>query len=251
LSSKGSQLSEIKKILINETAVKPECFDAAASNTECKNQRNASIAGLMVISDEMCVAHVKTIYGNETAYNLTFGSLTNLFAGAAIVAGTQGAKTLFSGIALFSNAERSLINETVYKTMLVTSISKKIREGRLEQRNSMIKRMRENTITDYTMNEAVSNVMEYHNTCTFMFGLEKALEEGNQNGTELKKIAMERQLQKLTMEQRLLQTEYGGDKTKYQVDTGWKSMDSRIKALHEAIQALEVPSVPVQAVSVK
>ena len=241
-----TKLTEIKDSLKNELIgkekVDPSCFDATAT-LSCRSQRNAVIAGLMVVSDEMCVAHVKTIFGNDAAYNLTFGSLTNIFAGAATVAGTSGAKTLFSGLALLSNAERSLINETVYKNMLVTSISKKIREGRLEQRNFMIKRMHEESIVDYTMNEAISNVVHYHGTCTFMYGLEKALEEGNQNGTEQKKLALERQLQKLKFEKKLREIELQNIESKFFTDADWVGMNSRIKSFHEVIQTLEVPVI--------
>lgn len=246
LSSAKSKLSDIKNVLktelVNNDKFDSACFDATAATTTCKNQRNAATAGLMAVSDELCVEHVRSIFGNDAAYNLTFGTITNLFAGAATVAGTRGAKTLFSGIALFSNAERSLVNETVYKTMLATAISKKIREGRIEQRNTIVKHMREDTIEIYTMNEAISNVMEYHNTCSFMYGMEKTLEEGNQNGTELKKLALERQLNKLELEKKLREAELRQEKDKTCIDdVVCNGLSPRITALHQSIQALETP----------
>lgn len=226
----------LKDEIANDNNFDPTCFDGSATAPHCKSQRNAAIAGLMAISDELCVDHVKTIYGNEAAYNLAFGTAANLFSGAATVASSSSAKTLFSSISLFSGAEKSLINETVYKTMLVTSISKKIREGRKDQRNTLVKRLHKDTIADFSMNEAISSVMEYHNTCSFMYGMEKALEEGHQNGTEMKKLALERQLQRLQLE---VQSKGGLKNIKGTADGD--GLESRIKALHEAIMALETP----------
>jgi hypothetical protein len=253
LSEGGSTLTKIKdmlkKELQGEDVFDKNCFDANTTAYECQGQRNAAVAGLMATSDELCLEHARGIYGNEAAYNLGFGTLTNVFAGAATFTGGAAAKEILSSFALISNAERSLINETVYKTMLVTSVSKKIREGRLEQRNAMIKRMRSDNITDYTMNEALLNVLEYHNTCSFMYGLEKALEDGNQNGTELKKLALERQLQKLNLEKKLRENELEVlKKTDSSLikadDADLKGLNLRVKALHDALQALETPALP-------
>lgn len=251
LSKESSTLTDIKEMLQRElkgkNPIDESCFNANTTAYECQGQRNAAVAALMATSDELCLEHARGIYGNEAAYNLGFGTLTNVFAGAATFTGGAAAKEILSSLALISNAERSLINETVYKTMLVTSVSKKIREGRLEQRNAMIKRMRSDNITDYTMNEALLNVLEYHNTCSFMYGLEKALEDGNQNGTELKKLALERQLQKLNLEKKIREKELdalkGSNPSFDQNDSDWSGLNSRVKALHEAIQALEAPDL--------
>lgn len=199
ISTPSSTLKDIKKQLLQEDYVSDKCVPIV-TGTQCKSERNASTAGLIAVSDELCQEHVKTIFGNEAAYNLTLGSFTNLFAGAATVAGSKGAKTLFSSIALFTNAERSLVNETVYKTMLVTSVTRKIREGRVEKRNAILLRMRSDDIYQYTLNESLADVMAYHITCSFMYGLERALEEGTENGAARKRLVFERDLQKAVNE---------------------------------------------------
>jgi hypothetical protein len=201
LKPSDSSLSEIKEELKStflECNSDNKCKQSELPNN--KPQRNAATAGLIIVSDELCQEHVRSIFGNEAAYNLTFGTLTNLFAGAATVAASKGAKTLFSSIALFSNAERSLVNETVYKTMLVTTVTKKIKEGRTEKRIAILQRMRNDDIEQYTLNESISDVMDYHNTCSFMYGLERALEEGTENGAVRKKLVLQREVQNLVNE---------------------------------------------------
>jgi len=73
---------------------------------------------------------MKTILGNEAAFNIVTCTLTNGFSGAATIVAGEITKSVLSGAAFFSNAERSLVNETVYKSELVTAVTKKIRETR-------------------------------------------------------------------------------------------------------------------------
>lgn len=228
-------LTSIKASLISNSAVPQACFENGDEST-CRGPRNAATAGLMAASDEICVTHVRTIYGNEAAYNLTLGTMTNLFAGAAAIAEQASKKSLFSGLALFSSAERSLINETVYKTMLVTAVSRKIREGRLEHRNAILTKLRNETVASYSLTEGVLDVLAYHHTCSFMYGLEKALEEGNQNGTERRKLMLEAELRRLLAESRLVQAQPNSVEQAY-VD----GLKSRITAISKEVQEMSTP----------
>lgn len=162
------------------------CYYDGVNTPQCKTLRNQAVVGLITVADELCLEHFRSIYGNEAAYNLLFGSLTNLFAGAATVASGEATKTLLAGLAAFSSAERSLINETVYKTMVAQAVTKKIRDAKTEQRKAILKKIT-NDIDHYSMDESLLDVIEYHQTCSFMFGLEKALEEGTQNNSDSKR----------------------------------------------------------------
>jgi hypothetical protein len=160
------------------------CFNLTAAATpevkeDCQQKSNMVISDLIAISDEMCQKHLQTIFGNDAAFNVTTGTLTNLFSGASALVGglATSTKSLLSGLALFSNAQRSLVNEEVYKTMLVTAITKKIGETRKKQREAMIQSLK--TGPD-PIHIALLKVTEYHQTCSFMFGLQKALDEGTQ-----------------------------------------------------------------------
>lgn len=200
--SNVTSLSKIKNQLIkapegeNATtsdAVKA-CYYSGSNTEECRNRRNQSVVGLITVADELCLEHFRSIYGNEASYNLLFGSLTNLFAGAATVAGGEGTKTLLAGLAAFSSAERSLINETVYKTMVAQAVTIKIREAKTEQRKEILKKIKTD-ISHYTMDESLLDAIEYHQTCSFMFGLEKALEEGTKNNSDTKRMNTRNALQ--------------------------------------------------------
>jgi len=155
-------------------------------NAECSAQRNTSISVLMVASEQLCVAHRKTIYGNEASANIAFGTFTNLFAGAAAVVTHTQTQALLSALALFSNSERSLVNETVYKTILVAAVDKKIQEIRDVKAQAIYTGMG-NTVNDYPVVYAIRDIVVFHNSCSFMTGLQKALDEGTQ-GTAAQKV---------------------------------------------------------------
>lgn len=183
---RGEKEEEGKKKDKKEGNKVPEtCFNLTAETSqndlaECHKKRNVIVSDLIAISDEMCQEHLQTIFGNDALFNVTTGTLTNVFSGAAALSGglASGTRSLLSGLALFSNAERSLVNETVYKTMLATAITKKIGETRKKQREAIIQSLKENPDPIHL---ALLDVIDYHQTCSFMFGLQKALDEGTQD----------------------------------------------------------------------
>lgn len=183
--------------------VDPSCFDVpapAGNEDKCKQQRNVAVSALLVASDDLCQAHFKTIYGNDAYYNILTGSVATLTSGAAAIAGGGSAKAALSAISAFSSAERSLINETVYKNMLVTATTKKIREVREGKATAMLLPGTLNkSVAEYPVVLAIRNVVDYHYSCSFMLGLERALEEGTQPGVEAKKARFEQEKRTLEL----------------------------------------------------
>lgn len=168
----------------NGSLVQLSCF-SGTPETSCTQQRNQAIAALIISSEDQCLAHRRSMYGNEATSNIILGTMTNLFAGAASVISNQKYRPVYAALALFSNSERSLANETVYKQMLVTSIDKKIieiRETKMQRIHTSLSR----PIGEYGMNEALGDVVRLHSSCSFMEGLQRALAEGTQDQTSQK-----------------------------------------------------------------
>jgi len=67
-------------------------------------------------------------------------------------------------------SERSLVNETVYKSVLVPAVARKIETirstGRRNIRDNLIK-----SHEAYPIHIALLDVVEYHRSCSFMSGL--------------------------------------------------------------------------------
>ncbi len=169
------------------------------TSLKCAQQRNTAVVALLIQSDEMCQDHIKSIYGNEAAMNIGAGSITNLASGLATVLAAPTTKTALAAVAFFSSAEQSLINETVYKDLLTPAVVKKIREGR-EAKAAIFVTHFKDEIEKYPVQQALWDVIKYHQTCAFMYGLRKALEEGEKPaiGNQIAKV--ENRIKRMTIE---------------------------------------------------
>lgn len=235
-----TQITMFKKALTKEGVVSENCV----SDLGCTlSEKSAVVVGLMAASDRQCNEHVKSIFGNDAAYNLGFGTATNLFAGAATVAGSIGAKTLFSSIALFSNAERSLVNEVVYKTMLGTAITTKIKESRLATKQHIWARL-EDSSAEYPLDIAIHDVVDYHYQCSFMNGLELALKEGTQKTSTQNRIdSLNKSLVLLKMHLDNRHAELKKDQNAdhiIQTDPFYSSIKNQIDAIGKELVKLEL-----------
>lgn len=220
------------------------CFDVPMFTDKadgCRQQRNSTIAVLLQASDDMCQEHLKTIFGNDASFNIVTGSIATLFSGAAAIAGGTSAKSALAAVSTFANAERSLVNEVVYKNMIVTAVTKKIREARSTKAAAMIPGNFKKPMDDYPMVAALHDVMDYHYTCSFMFGLEKALEEGTQSGTDAKaaRLELEKRSLELSIDSRRA-TLKGQKMTDKQIedDPGIKGAIKRVTEIEAQLLAL-------------
>ena len=218
--------------------VKEACFLSYSvdSNNEinCRKQRNQAIAMLIFSSEKLCVDHRKTIYGNEAAWNIVSGTFTNLFAGAASVTGGQSAKSLLSALALFSNSERSLVNESVYKTALIQAVDSKIVQVREEKAQTIYEKYHLDNI-EYPLSVALYDVINFHYSCSFMSGLRLALEEGTQERPKQKIMRLKNSLKSIEVEMNSIPSERSPAK-----EVQYQSLVNRYESIVEALQALEI-----------
>jgi len=133
-----------------------------------------AISAAIQDSDFLCMSHLKSIYGNDAAFNIATGSLATFTSGWAAITNGGSAK-LLSAISAFSNAERSLVNETIYRNQVTTHIGIKISQAR-EDKGAAIRA----SLGDdkYNLAQATFDLMAYHNSCSFHYGLERVLQEG-------------------------------------------------------------------------
>lgn len=182
-----------------EGIVDKACFTSEAnSGGKCKQERNIAISTLMLTSEEICLKHRRNMYGNEAGSNLFLGSFTNLFSGVATVISPATSKSIFSALALFTNAERSLINESIYKQMLVTAIDEKIVTKREESALNISVKMKE-SIEEYSVAQAMYDVSAFHSKCSFMEGLRLALDEGSGSANARRADSLKREISEVEL----------------------------------------------------
>lgn len=237
LTPYGKLVTSLKSPATGQPLIDARCFAApvaAGDIASCTAQRNQVVAALIIGSEQLCTAHRRSIYGNDAGWNIALGSMTNLFAGAASVATVTQTKSILSALALFSNSERSLVNETVYKTMLVTAVDKKILETRNAQMTAIDMALVK-PIDAYGMHDALRNVTTLHASCSFMLGLQKALDEGAQGSSAQRAVRLRATLASIGAEMDAIQ---GGDRTgskKLQFD----QLSARYNAVSTTITKLE------------
>lgn len=171
-----------------------KCYAAqyrpASGNADfCAGQRNQAIALLMTESTYLCTQHLAQIYGKEAAVNIAAGSIASLSSAVAAISPVSRARA-FSALSSFSSAERALINETIYKNMLTTAIATKIEEMRSAGGKALLAR-KAARYDDYRIEDALSDVLDYHGTCAFHRGLEQALREGTNVNPYSKRLSAE------------------------------------------------------------
>jgi hypothetical protein len=177
--------SEVQKLLATISSLKDDdgmkfSFNDCTPSSKCQFDRNRIFARLIASSDVLCTAHLKTLYGNEASSNFILGSLTTIFTTLSAGAGGMVAKTNLAAIGAISSAERSLINDVVYKGALVPAVHQKILETRHSRRDGF-SALYAADYASYPMERAVADAVDYHYTCSFMLGLQLALKEGTTN----------------------------------------------------------------------
>ena len=203
---------------------------AGAADT-CRNRRNQIVSLLVLSSEEQCVEHRRTIYGKEAGFNIAAGTFVNIFSGWATVAPGQHQKSILSALALLSNSERSLVNELVYKSVIVPAVDKKILQIRDDKGRKLFGHFSE-SIQTYPMGIALYDAIDFHYTCSFMTGLEKALEEGTQETPKQKAERLKRDLT-------TLQAQVEADTTQDDKNVVFKNLKERYDSLSEEIKTLE------------
>jgi len=172
-----------------------DCFDPTrATDALCLSARAQTVAVLSMATETLCLEHRRSIYGREATANIALGTLTNLFAGSAAIATAGNAQAVLGALALFSNSERSLMNETVYKTMIVTAVDDKIVEI-MKTQAAQIRSNLDLPIGKYGMAQAVMDVVHLHASCSFMEGLRLALSEGTRGSTASKVLTLRQTLE--------------------------------------------------------
>ena len=141
-------------------------------------ERNRLQMDLIRISDRFCEDHKSAIMANAAAINVGTNILSSLFSGGAAATTAATASRTMSGIAAFIGATRSHINEEVYYKQfagtIVTSIEmKRSQFFSTEIMGKRIKGGKLSKLTEYSINEAIRDVLKYHQYCSFYRGFEE------------------------------------------------------------------------------
>ena len=138
-------------------------YELAAIN---KGDRNRLQDYLRRVSDDICLAHKGDIMGYASATNFALSAVTSTLGGVgAIVTGVTATRAL-SGSAAISNAIREDVDQNIFYNNIAPAI---LRQIDLQRQKVMqeIEPKRTKDIADYSVDEAIRDIAEYHNQCSF------------------------------------------------------------------------------------
>lgn len=241
---------QLRKIIAKKAASKEggaedglvdtECFGALSdenSINKCTQQRNEAVAALVIGSETQCLQHRRSIYGNDASANIALGTAAGLFAGwASVLTNTHPYRSSILGaMSLFATSERALVNETVYKTMIVSAVDQKIGEARAS-RALALKTNLGNDATKYTINQALADWVDFHNSCSFMTGLQLALAEGTQGANAQKMLRLRANFDSVSVQYRIQNCAAATNAN----DAACSALKGQIDALTDALKTASV-----------
>ncbi|HEV7241844.1 MAG TPA: hypothetical protein VGQ36_21615 [Thermoanaerobaculia bacterium] len=145
--------------------------DASKDNTVATRlARNRFQSALMDASDRKCEVHRAAVMSTASSVNLGLGWLSAAFAGASPLIVPTLTKNVFAAAAGLATTSRSLVNEEVYKQLLVTSILQAI-ESERDGVAADIERKRALLPNDYSVDDALRDAQIFHSKCSFYIGL--------------------------------------------------------------------------------
>lgn len=160
----------------------------AAMDQRLLEQRNSFISNSVTLSDNICERHKSAIIANANILNVSLGTLTNIFSGAATVVAPAITKSALSAAAGLSNATRSTVNEEIYVRSLVTTIVRAIDQERSDYLSLIISSMGK-SIQEYPVSKAIIDTESYHGRCSFYAGVTKvaaALDQQKESTQQVK-----------------------------------------------------------------
>lgn len=135
-------------------------------NTE---SRNELIARLLSRSNQTCEQHKGDIIATGSVVNLNTSLLATTLSGLGAIASGVAARNLSAGSTIAS-AGRDQYNSNVYYGFITPAIVREIEKDRSAKLTS-IKNHFKDDLSNYPVNEAVSDVLQYHYACSFYNGL--------------------------------------------------------------------------------
>lgn len=143
---------------------------ASGGDASAQLARNRLQSALMEASDRKCEVHRAAVMSTSSSVNLGLGWLSAALAGASPLIVPTLTKNAFAAASALSTTSRSLVNEEVYRQLLVTSVLKAI-DGERNAVATEIERRRDLMPSTYSVDDAVRDAQRYHAKCSFYIGL--------------------------------------------------------------------------------
>lgn len=165
----------------NGGAINLDCFRfkgetqlAYSQAAKDRGYRNRLASILINESNTVCTREIGDLTAHEAMVNAGLATATTAFSTVGAIVTGQVASNILSGLASTTNATRGHINAEVYRNVMAAAVSKAIRLEREKQRTA-IRARNANAVADYSVDQMVEDVNQYHQVCSFYRGLDLVL----------------------------------------------------------------------------
>jgi hypothetical protein len=151
--------------------------NAKPNAADLQRFRNETVSEMMMQSDRLCDRHLASIFGTQAYVGLSTDIAGSLLSGGAAIATGIPARNL-SAAAAMVGATKSHISADIYQGKVATAINLIIRK----ERNALRTVLRSNqscSPSTYTASQAVQDALNYHNMCSFEYGLSELVREAS------------------------------------------------------------------------
>lgn len=152
--------------------------------------RNLLQSMLIARSERICQTHKGAIVSYSAGANLTLG-LTSAALGTAGALVTGGASNILAGLAAIAATGRASVQEDVFHKILAPAVVKQINEDRKNFYNESIVPRRGKSIAEYNTADAVTDVLRYHDKCSFYSGLSSLADTAGRTPTRAQALNAE------------------------------------------------------------
>jgi len=144
--------------------------------------RNKLQIAIMGVSERNTAKHLAGVKATQTNLNLLFGLSTAGLAGGGSIAAHATAQAL-TAAAGGTNAARALVNDQVYRDILIESLINTIKVDR-DKLRQLIEAKMGLSISEYDVEHAIYDALVYHEAGSFYSGLasmREVIEDGNKS----------------------------------------------------------------------
>jgi hypothetical protein len=153
-----------------------------ARRNEARKSRNQLQDLLVRASTFNCAAHKSSIYGNAAAYTTYLDIMAAGLAGSAAIVGGLTGQALAAGAA-FATAQRAIVEKNVFQMYLAPAVIAEIQSNRstnlekIDAKKSM-------SVSDYSIDQAIADVLEYNDLCSFYSGISSLVAKSGKKTVE-------------------------------------------------------------------
>lgn len=138
-----------------------------------KYLRNELQSRIISASNQRCGYYIRTLVSSKSFTQMSWSSLSLLFSGAATVAKPITTAKAFSAGSTAAGGILSTYNDAYFNNLTLNVIASGITRQRQAQLEK-ISEMKTKSLMEYSVNQAISDALNYHAACNMISGLETA-----------------------------------------------------------------------------